>query len=121
MAAWQPDPVLDIRTEVLQGLSLSSGEIQKEEPYRVAFVIHWEPLEHYRLSGYGTSPDVALFHAIVLVGSVAKAQASTCEIYMEQTWGAIGGNTLRAVGSALVSKDKTSQSKKRIMYCAQSY
>lgn len=109
MATWQPNPILDIRTEVLQGLSPSPCGFQNEEPYKVAFVSHWEPLEHYRLCGYETSPDIAMFHAIVLVGSVAKAQASTSEIYMEQTWGEIGGNTLHAVGSAMVSKDKTSQ------------
>lgn len=106
---------IDILGSISRGISQMLPESPKvsrkatPQRFHVTFVVEWDPVAFIKEQEYSEAPDNALANAIVLTGSTAMAQASTCAGYLRQTWPSSGIQVLRLIQD-LVKKDPSGAS-----------
>jgi hypothetical protein len=94
--------------------TLSSMRIQKSRCFQIfqaSFEMDWDLPSFLRGQEYDTTLEIAVKHAITVIGSSSNAQVLTCENYMCQTWPSSGHNIVRVLQKALVSPNLSCSSK----------
>jgi hypothetical protein len=114
----EPNIIGQVKQSIIHGLSASlpdrlNPRIRDASSLcQAEFVIDWSLMAFLADQGYTENPDKAIAHAIILVGTETKAQATTCIEYMRQTWPVIGENTLLALQNALIAGAKNGYTRK---------